>query len=554
MTTTTTPTTTMMNGTQDQCPPSSFNATSTFYQYFHHSTSTSTSTTTTKMETTTNHPKKKKRKNQQQQQQHRRTADASYDNYYYYYYYSIGMLHMGKTGGSVIASLLRNACHSKMSTESCEKPLLLLQSHDDYNNERILSKLVTHYYHIPRDRKRISHNNNNNNNIIKHNAWLVTTRDVHTRFVSALVYDHPRNMNALGLFNPKRRAIEMRFKQDHLYHCFPTLDRFGELVEQWYRMMSMTNSNTTTNTTTATTKFLEDDTAIDKNDTEKSTNNNKSDEEEIEEDEEKEDDLTAICAEKAYRLITGQMPTRHSMHLNQGYQKALTELRHVLGDKLVAGVVPSSVRRRRRRRRPPPPQQAHGDRRSGHLKNDTVTNYNNSSNETRPYIPLFVLRQEHLWHDWIEINALLGDSRQDLVSNPHTQQEQHQQSSPFSSESRMMLSRNTSGMSVQQLPVHPHQISNTSRWYFCRALQEEYRAYFHLLRLADNLADCPGAAQITADTVARTGIGATTTSSSSLSSSTSLSSNSLALNQAIAEAQRSCPNLNMTHVLLPPFE
>lgn len=72
---------------------------------------------------------------------------------------TIGFIHMGKTGGSNLARLLMNGCHS-MKPKPCKTFV---------PNETIISKLVQDYYHIVQDTEKIKDSN--------HSIYILTSRD-----------------------------------------------------------------------------------------------------------------------------------------------------------------------------------------------------------------------------------------------------------------------------------------------------------------------------------------------------------------------------------------
>lgn len=82
---------------------------------------------------------------------------------------------------------------------------------------------------------------------------------------------------------------------------------------------------------------------------------------------------------------------------------------------------------------------------------------------------IYVIRNEHLWEDWWQINSLLGQSDEEIrVLREHRRYGSYE--------------RNTKGLA---LPVNKT-ISPASRRILCEALEGEYAAYFRLLGLARN--------------------------------------------------------------------
>ena len=94
---------------------------------------------------------------------------------------TIGFVHVGKTGGSTITTMIRNGCNSFAADGPC---------HANITHESHISKLVEHYYHVP-DFWRLPTSN--------HQKFLVSVRDVYDRTVSALLYQHPDNAKAYDL-------------------------------------------------------------------------------------------------------------------------------------------------------------------------------------------------------------------------------------------------------------------------------------------------------------------------------------------------------------------
>jgi hypothetical protein len=74
-----------------------------------------------------------------------------------------------------------------------------------------------HYYHVP-DFWRLPSSN--------HKVFIVSTRDVYDRSVSALLYHHPSNSKYYNL----RLTDRERHFGPLAYECFPTLERFASLM------------------------------------------------------------------------------------------------------------------------------------------------------------------------------------------------------------------------------------------------------------------------------------------------------------------------------------
>ena len=135
-------------------------------------------------------------------------------------------LHLGKTGGSTLATQLRNGCHSFIP-KPC--PLFNNQSQE----EIAASRKIQTYYHVP-DFHRLP------NRPLP--SWMVLTlRDPYERTRSAFCYGHPRNAEAAGgMATHWQNALELMEMEDknrtgrtttatpmeRLTKCFPTLQAF----------------------------------------------------------------------------------------------------------------------------------------------------------------------------------------------------------------------------------------------------------------------------------------------------------------------------------------
>jgi hypothetical protein len=113
-----------------------------------------------------------------------------------------------------------------------------------------------------------------------------------------------------------------------------------------------------------------------------------------------------------------------------------------------------------------------------------------------PHRQIYVIRQEHLWDDWQQLNQHIAVSLLsnvgDVTNKTHHdwQQQQLQKQStnvsislPSLGRMNMESQRNVTGI---QLPV-TRQVSWGGRQKLCRALETEYRAYFQLLSMAMNM-------------------------------------------------------------------
>lgn len=125
-----------------------------------------------------------------------------------------GFIHIGKTGGSTLSLLLRNGCHFHVRRQqrgSCNHVV---------PNETTTSKLVQAYYHVP-DFHKLPNS--------KHRIYIITTRDVYDRTVSAFLYTHPRNVPYYGNVETSE---ERRKFMEIAYACFPTLEDFAASLKR----------------------------------------------------------------------------------------------------------------------------------------------------------------------------------------------------------------------------------------------------------------------------------------------------------------------------------
>eukprot|EP00980_Cylindrotheca_fusiformis_P003508 scaffold781_cov132-Cylindrotheca_fusiformis.AAC.27 len=117
------------------------------------------------------------------------------------------IIHVGKSGGSTLASVLRNGCHSFMK-KPCKK----------IANESIVSKVTT-YYHTP-DCKILGKKG------YKFYIWVV--RDPFARTVSAFRYGHPANIEKRD--EKYQKNIAPRAKRIYS-RCFPSLNAFAQSLK-----------------------------------------------------------------------------------------------------------------------------------------------------------------------------------------------------------------------------------------------------------------------------------------------------------------------------------
>ncbi|CAJ1966762.1 unnamed protein product [Cylindrotheca closterium] len=122
-------------------------------------------------------------------------------------FHTAGFVHIGKTGGSTISTLLRNGCTSFVEG-SCR----------NITHETVVSKYVEHYYHVP-DFWRLPET--------KHEAFIISIRDPFDRSVSSLLYHHPRNAEVYQLRQTKKQL----YYGPLAYACFPKLEDFAQLMQ-----------------------------------------------------------------------------------------------------------------------------------------------------------------------------------------------------------------------------------------------------------------------------------------------------------------------------------
>ena len=100
---------------------------------------------------------------------------------------------------------------------------------------------------------------------------------------------------------------------------------------------------------------------------------------------------------------------------------------------------------------------------------------------SQPPKRLFAIRKERLWEDWWRINSMLRDEEEYTPPPPPPQT-----SKQLSSSGEILVAgseRNTTGM---KLPVS-RDISDGRRQQLCKALEPEYRVFFQILRMAENI-------------------------------------------------------------------
>jgi hypothetical protein len=252
------------------------------------------------------------------------------------------IIHVGKTGGSTLSSVLRNGCHSFV-----KKPCSTIP------NETIVSRVTT-YYHTP-DLERLAN--------MTYDFYVWTVRDPFSRTVSAFRHTHPDNV-LVRRRDYKETVYNFPMqKLSPIYsRCFPSLDKFGQALR-----------------------------------------NN-------------------------YTLTT-----------DVGVKRAATMNCDVLANAMM---------------------QHRAERISTHLYHD-IRLFHRQTNSSKP---LFAIRTEFLWDDWININELLGQTPGSVV----------------------ISQKNLRDTSKLALPVTTS-IGEVEREYICRAIAPEYKVYFQLLSKAINI-------------------------------------------------------------------
>ncbi|CAB9506810.1 unknown protein (Partial), partial [Seminavis robusta] len=127
-------------------------------------------------------------------------------------------IHLGKTGGSTLAGLLRDGCHSFLPHPCENHPII------DSDQETQASLKTPHYYHIPDFIMLPFHP--------VREFYIVTLRDPLERTKSAFVYSHPKNDKTLKLHDRGwQRVLKMnKWDMDKVMQCFPTLEQFVQNI------------------------------------------------------------------------------------------------------------------------------------------------------------------------------------------------------------------------------------------------------------------------------------------------------------------------------------
>jgi hypothetical protein len=262
---------------------------------------------------------------------------------------SAAFIHLGKTGGSNLARILRNGCHS-FRPKPCK---------DFIPNETMVSKLVQDYYHVPKDTQKIPQSN--------HSMYILTSRDPYERFVSAFIYLHPKNKVT---FQRPQSGSDM-FQKHRAYKCFPTLQSFVDHIgDDPFRYHYIPK------------KYVN----------------------------------SQDCTILARAIAAGQVEPLE--HLYNNFQH-------------MAEWIPSS-----------------------------------SKEQQKNHPLLYMIRQEHLWEDWIVVNRnYLGQTEPVVLPDD----------------------RSRRNVTTPKDPPVTKRLNDEGRRRLCRALEPEYRAYFDMLRRARNI-------------------------------------------------------------------
>lgn len=159
-----------------------------------------------------------------------------------------GFVHVGKTGGSTISTILRNGCN-EIAPKPCRPERVQEQ------NETAISKLTTYYHDFKRGARERKQSIFMKPTL--HDFYLFTVRDPVDRLISSYLYTHPANKEAAQfsyfketpLYNQKMKELDgseaavrefyLReiFKRsvsekanEHIYKCFPTLNEYAALL------------------------------------------------------------------------------------------------------------------------------------------------------------------------------------------------------------------------------------------------------------------------------------------------------------------------------------
>jgi hypothetical protein len=244
-----------------------------------------------------------------------------------------------------------------------------------------------------------------------HRRFLISIRDVYDRTVSALLYLHPDN---LKYYQVPGLTDKQKYFGPLAYQCFPTLEEFATLLR------GRPGSSRTPDDCNYPypPKMVE----------------------------------VGDCSALACATVHGKV--RFFSHLFFNY-------RNILNTKLTLTVS-----------RPSPPSE---EQQRQTTKVISTLSTNNTSplqaiatTELQPP-QLYVIRQEHLWDDWIEVNRLWGQPTDEPVLIP--------------AKGDMIHQRNVSSLA---LPVS-RSVSEEGRHSICIALGLEYEAYFRLLVQAVNI-------------------------------------------------------------------
>ena len=111
-------------------------------------------------------------------------------------------IHIGKTGGSTLCSIMQNACHSWIPKPCRGKDIRGIHSH--------ISKLTT-YFHVPDFTKLEAHQ--------RYHFYVVSTRDPFSRTLSAFTFMHPKNREVVR--EPRDKGF------NKFFDCFDSLESFA---------------------------------------------------------------------------------------------------------------------------------------------------------------------------------------------------------------------------------------------------------------------------------------------------------------------------------------
>jgi hypothetical protein len=121
------------------------------------------------------------------------------------------IVHIGKSAGSTVASMLRHGCHSWVP-KPCHKRDELM-NHTKVAEQDSPVSLLTTYYHTP-DFQWFPKT--------EHLFYVMLLRDPFERTRSAFTYVHPKNIHARGQVGKKT--------YESFFQCYPTLEDFAQAI------------------------------------------------------------------------------------------------------------------------------------------------------------------------------------------------------------------------------------------------------------------------------------------------------------------------------------